>query len=86
MPPVRHLRSPSLDIKPYATPAESSASPNTVPAGKPKRTPGTPWSGDEYIALFDLAIKNAKFDGGMEGRTKSQCYQTFLWVADREGG
>ncbi|WOO84667.1 uncharacterized protein LOC62_06G008184 [Vanrija pseudolonga] len=83
--------SPSLDIKPYIVPegTRSPAPEKTTDTAASKRGRGTAWSGPEYIALFDHAIKHGAgtFDGVVPGRTKSQCYKTIIakprgWTSD----
>jgi len=50
-------------------------------SNKKKRVPGRPWTKEEVLILFNIAIRqeaSAKaFEGVVEGRTGKQCYDTF---------
>ena len=74
---------PKGDVKPYDRSSPSSAAKS--PEGNKRGGPGRPWTGEEKLVIFDLAMKHGTslkvFEGCLEGRTAKQCYLTWTWVA-----
>lgn len=75
----------ATDVKPYIR-----SSPPTTPTTKTSatkiRTPtkGQPWTAEDKVAIFNVAIKQGatskNFEAVLPGRTGKQCYDTWKSV------